>query len=136
MAKVNRDHTTLPPAGPKRRCYQQEPVLLHLSNLYPPDGRVPDRTGLPRGMAFPRATAPSKREDGAGRAVDTTKHSPSLNQMNRHGNGRSQRSICRKGPPSFARWNKPQRGLFLLLLLAGNVLVATLAWIIVRLVTG
>jgi hypothetical protein len=71
MAKVDRDYTTLPPAGPKRRCYQQEPVLLHLSNLYPPGGRVPDRTGLPRGMAFPRATAPSKREDGAGRAVDT-----------------------------------------------------------------
>ena len=40
MAEANRDH---PPAGPKRRRYQQDPVLLHLSKLYPPDGKVPDR---------------------------------------------------------------------------------------------
>ena len=45
-------------------------------------------------------------------------------------------SIWRKGPPPFARWNKPQRALLLLLVFAGNVLVATIAWIIVRLVTG
>ena len=32
-----------PPAGPKRRRYQQEPVLQYLSKLYPPDGKVPDR---------------------------------------------------------------------------------------------
>jgi hypothetical protein len=35
-----------------------------------------------------------------------------------------------------ACWNKARWSLFLLLLLTGNVLVATLAWIIVRLVTG
>ena len=40
MAEVDRDH---PPAGPKRRRYQQDPVLLHLSKLYPPDGKVPNR---------------------------------------------------------------------------------------------
>ena len=40
MAEANRDH---PPAGPKRRRYQQDPVLLHLPKLYPPDGKVPDR---------------------------------------------------------------------------------------------
>ena len=28
--------------SPKRR-YQQEPVLRHLSRLYPPQGKVPDR---------------------------------------------------------------------------------------------
>jgi hypothetical protein len=54
--------------------------------------------------------------------------------MNQHGNDRSQRSIWR--PPSFARWNKPQQALLLLLVYAGNILVATIAWIIVRLVTG
>ena len=43
MAKADRDHTISPPAGPKRRRYQQEPVLLLLSKLYPPDGKVPDR---------------------------------------------------------------------------------------------
>ena len=43
MAKADRDHTISPPARPKRRRYQQEPVLLHLSKLYPPDGKVPDR---------------------------------------------------------------------------------------------
>ena len=56
--------------------------------------------------------------------------------MNRRSNEPSQRIISRKGPPPFAGWNNPQWGLFLLLLLAGNVFVATLAWIIVRLVTG
>ena len=56
--------------------------------------------------------------------------------MSWHGNDPSQRATRRKGLPSFARWNKPKRGLFLLLVFAGNVLVATLAWIIVRLVTG
>ena len=40
MAEGDRDH---PPAGPKRRRYQQDPVLLHLSKLYPPDGKVPNR---------------------------------------------------------------------------------------------
>jgi hypothetical protein len=48
----------------------------------------------------------------------------------------NRQSIWRKGPPSFARWNKPQQALLLLLVFAGNVLVATIAWIIVRLVTG
>ena len=36
----------------------------------------------------------------------------------------------------FTRGSKVRWGLFLLLLLAGNALVATLAWIIARLVTG
>ena len=56
--------------------------------------------------------------------------------MSRHGEGPLQRAILRKGLPSFARWNKPKWGLFLLLVLAGNALVATLAWIIVRLIMG
>jgi hypothetical protein len=43
MAKADRVHTISPPRGPKRRCYQQEPVLLCLPKLYPPDGEVPDR---------------------------------------------------------------------------------------------
>jgi hypothetical protein len=34
----------------------------------------------------------------------------------------------------FARWNKPRWGLLLLLVFPGNVLVATIAWIIVRLI--
>jgi hypothetical protein len=55
--------------------------------------------------------------------------------MNRHGNGRPQRSIWRKGSPSLPRCNKPRWGPVLLLVLAGNILVATIAWIIVRLVT-
>jgi hypothetical protein len=38
------------------------------------------------------------------------------------------------GQFAFTRRNKAQWGLFLLLLLAGNVLVATIAWISVRLV--
>jgi hypothetical protein len=44
-------------------------------------------------------------------------------------------SIWRKGPPPFARWNKPRWALLLLLVFAGNVLVATIAWISVRLAT-
>ena len=55
--------------------------------------------------------------------------------MNRHGNARSQRSIWRKAFSSLARCNKPRWGLWLLLVFAGNVLVATIAWTIVRLVT-
>jgi hypothetical protein len=55
--------------------------------------------------------------------------------MSRRSNNPSQRIISRKEPP-FAGLNKPQWGPFLLLLFAGNVLVATLAWIIVRLVSG
>ena len=45
-----------------------------------------------------------------------------------------ERASLRKGPLPFARWNKPQWALLLLLVFAGNVLVATIAWIIVRLV--
>jgi len=56
--------------------------------------------------------------------------------MSRHGNGPSQRDIWRNGLLSFVRWNKPREGLFLLLVLACNALVAILAWIIVRLITG
>ena len=43
MAEADRYHAISPPAGPKRRRYQQDPVLLHLSKLYPPDGKVPNR---------------------------------------------------------------------------------------------
>jgi len=56
--------------------------------------------------------------------------------MGRHGDGRSRRAVRRNEPPSFARWNKPKWGLFLLLVLAGNILVASLAWFIIRLVIG
>jgi hypothetical protein len=55
-------------------------------------------------------------------------------RMNQHGNGRPHPSIWRRGP--FARWNKPRWGVFLLLVLVGNILVATIAWMIVRLVVG
>jgi hypothetical protein len=41
----------------------------------------------------------------------------------------------RTGLPPIAHWRHPRWGLFLLLVLAGNVVVATLAWIIVGLVT-
>jgi len=68
--------------------------------------------------------------------IDTSAFAASGIGMNRHSKGPSQRTIWRKGPPSFPRWNKPKWGLFLLLVLAGNVLVATIAWIIVRLVVG
>jgi hypothetical protein len=37
---------------------------------------------------------------------------------------------------TFARWNKAHWGFLLLLVFVGNVLVATVAWIAVRLVTG
>ena len=56
--------------------------------------------------------------------------------MGRHGDGRSQRALRQNEPPPFARWNKPKWALFLLLVLAANILVASLAWIIVRLVMG
>jgi hypothetical protein len=67
--------------------------------------------------------------------------------MNRHGNDRSQRSTWRKGTPSFAQYlakgtsivcslEHTAAGFLLLLVFAGNILVATIAWIIVRLVTG
>jgi hypothetical protein len=56
--------------------------------------------------------------------------------MSQRGDGPSRKSIWQRGLPSFARWNKPRRSLFFLLVLAANVLLATLAWIIVRLVAG
>jgi hypothetical protein len=56
--------------------------------------------------------------------------------IGRHGDDRSPRAIRRNEPPSFAHWNKPKWGLFLLLVLAANVLVASLAWVIIRLVIG
>jgi hypothetical protein len=42
--------------------------------------------------------------------------------------------LWQSGLPPFADWNNPRWGLFLLLVLAGDVIVATLAWIIVWLV--
>lgn len=56
--------------------------------------------------------------------------------MSRHSDGAPQKDVWRKRLLSFSRWNKPKRGLFLLLVFAGNVLVATLAWVIVRLISG
>ncbi len=46
------------------------------------------------------------------------------------GNGTSG-TASRRPPTPFAGWNRPKWGLFLLLVLAGNVLMATLAWLIV-----
>jgi hypothetical protein len=76
------------------------------------------------------ALNPSQSDTAAGvfLSSDETKRRPS--------EGSSQRAISRKGPSWFARWKEPRSGLYLLLALAGNVLVATLAWIVVRLVTG
>ena len=45
-------------------------------------------------------------------------------------------SIWRKGGPlPFARWSKLRWGLLLLLMFTGNALVATIAWISVRMAT-
>jgi hypothetical protein len=56
--------------------------------------------------------------------------------MGRQGDDPSQRAFRRNEPPFFAHWNKPKWGLFLLVVLAANVLVASLAWFIVGLVIG
>jgi hypothetical protein len=61
MAKADRDHALLAPAVPKRRCYQQEPVLLLLFQLYPPDGKVPDR--VPTETVRQRVLAELAREN-------------------------------------------------------------------------
>ena len=50
-----------PSAVPKRRCYQQEPVLLLLFKLYPPDGKVPDR--VPTETVRQRVLAELAREN-------------------------------------------------------------------------
>jgi hypothetical protein len=56
--------------------------------------------------------------------------------MSRHGNG-PRKSIWKRGLPSFASWNNPKWGFFfLLLLLAADIVLAMVAWVIVRLVTG
>jgi hypothetical protein len=51
----------------------------------------------------------------------------------RHANGFSQRAIWPQ-LPTLSPWHKLGWGLFLPLMFAGNVVVATLAWIIVGLV--
>jgi len=57
--------------------------------------------------------------------------------MSQHGNGPSPKSIWKKRLGSFGSWNNPKWGLgFLLLVLAGNIVLATLVWVIVKLVTG
>lgn len=57
--------------------------------------------------------------------------------MSRHGNGPSRKSIWKRGLASFASWNNPKWVFFFLLLVfAANILLATLAWVIVRWVTG
>ena len=56
--------------------------------------------------------------------------------MSRHGNGR-RKSIWKRGPASFGSWNNPKWGLALLLLVfAANIVLAMLAWVIVKLITG
>ena len=57
-------------------------------------------------------------------------------EMSQHENNPSQRSIPRKMPLSFAGWNKPGWGLFLLLVFVGNVLVAAGSWVVVGFVLG
>jgi hypothetical protein len=51
----------------------------------------------------------------------------------RQGDGISQWGISTEALPNLAPWNKLSWGLFLPLVFAGNVVVATLAWIIVGL---
>ena len=58
--------------------------------------------------------------------------SPTSNvAKSRHGNGLSQGAISPEGLPTLAPWHKLGWGLFLPLVFASNVIVATLAWIIV-----
>lgn len=57
--------------------------------------------------------------------------------MSRYSNGPSRKSIWKKRLGSFGSWNNPKWGFcFLLLVLAGNIVLATLVWVIVKLVTG
>jgi len=53
---------------------------------------------------------------------------------NDDGNGLSQRAIWPQGLPTLAPWSNLSWGLFLPLVFAGNVVLATLAWIIVGIV--
>jgi hypothetical protein len=55
--------------------------------------------------------------------------------MSRPGDGPSQPAWKRR-PRHFPFWNNPRWGFFLLFVFAANILVATLAWVIVRLITS
>ena len=57
--------------------------------------------------------------------------------MSRQGNGPSQKNILKKRLAAFTSWKNPKGGFFLLLVvIAANIILATLAWLIVRLITG
>ena len=57
--------------------------------------------------------------------------------MSQHGNGPSRKSFWNRRLASFGSWNNPKWGFALLLLvLAANIVLAMLAWVIVKLVTG
>ena len=57
--------------------------------------------------------------------------------MSQHGNGPSRKSFWNRRLASFGSWNNPKWGFaFLLLVLAANIVLAMLAWVIVKLVTG
>jgi hypothetical protein len=56
--------------------------------------------------------------------------------MSRHANG-LRKSIWKRQLASFGSWNNPKWGFaFLLLVLAANIVLAMLAWVIVRWVTS
>ena len=56
--------------------------------------------------------------------------------MSRHRNG-ARKSIWKRGPQSFGFCNNPKSGFFfILVVLAANIILATLAWVIVGWVTG
>jgi hypothetical protein len=70
-------------------------------------------------------------EDGLGPSQNNTEASVFPND---DGNRLSQAAIWPQGLPTLAPWSNLSWGLFLPLVFAGNVVLATLAWIIVGIV--
>jgi hypothetical protein len=71
------------------------------------------------------------REDGLRRSQNDSEASVFPHD---DGNGLSQGAIWPQGLPTAAPWSNLSWGLFLPLVFAGNVVLATLAWIIVGIV--
>jgi hypothetical protein len=71
------------------------------------------------------------REDGLRRSQNDSEASVFPHD---DGNGLSQGAIWPQGLPTLAPWSNLSWGLFLPLVFAGNVVLATLAWIVVGIV--
>src|ERR1700675_1697403 len=86
-----------------------------------------------------RSAARLQRESASSMASDLPEMASDVPQNNTEasvlpnddGNGLSQGTIWPEGLPTLAPWSNLSWGLFLPLVFAGNVVVATLAWIIV-----